>query len=240
MQKTPLLPVDVIIPALDEESTVGWVIDAIPKNAVRRIIVADNGSRDRTALVAREHGAEVVHTPHKGYGHASLAALATIPVQDSVVLWLVADGSDNPSEIPVVAGPVARGEVDLCMGSRVLGEVQPGAMTAMQKYGSAFAAAVITARFAVRTTDLGPFRAIHRRCLEQMNMQDKTWGWTIEMQVKAARMGLRCKEVPVQWGHRLGGKPKVAGTLKGTLGASRKIGSWMLGAVFGSRFDPTS
>ncbi len=232
------LPIDVIIPALDEERTIGAVIDEIPRGFVRRIIVADNGSRDQTAQIALAHGAEVVHTPNKGYGYASLAALEAIEVGDSVVVWLVGDGSDDPRQLPTVAGPVARGEVELCLGSRVLGTVEPGAMTGMQKYGSAFAAAVITARFAVRTTDLGPFRAIHRRAIERLEMRDKTWGWTIEMQVKAARMGMRTREVPVAWRQRRGGQPKVAGTLKGTLGASRKIGAWMLAALLGAGFDP--
>jgi glycosyltransferase involved in cell wall biosynthesis len=233
-----MLPIDVIIPALDEQSTIGGVLDEINREHVRRVIVADNGSRDDTVQVARAHGAEIATAAHRGYGHASLAALAMIAVQDSVVLWLVADGSDDPSELLTVAGPVARGEVDLCVGSRMLGTVEHGAMTAMQRHGSAFAAAVIAARFGVPTTDLGPYRAIHRVALERLDMRDTTWGWTIEMQVKAARAGLRSKEVAVSWRHRKGGQPKVAGTLRGTLGASHKIGSWMLAAVLGPALDP--
>jgi glycosyltransferase involved in cell wall biosynthesis len=229
-------PVDLIIPARNEEECIAGVLDELPREALRRVIVVDNGSTDRTAERALSCGAEVIRCDREGYGNASLAALATIPVADSVVLWMVADGSDDPADLAAVAGPVARAEVDLCVGTRTRAE--PGAMTATQRYGSAFAAAALTARFGVKTTDLGPFRAIRRDAIEALGMRDTTWGWTIEMQLKALREGLSVREVEVGWRHRRGGAPKVAGTLRGTLGASKKILSWMTAAALGPRFDP--
>ncbi len=229
--------VDLIIPARNEEECIGAVLDGLCRDKLRRVIVVDNGSTDRTAIIARERGAEVIRCDREGYGNASLAALAEIPVQDSVVAWMVADGSDDPEDVERVAAPVARGDVDLCLGTRT--RVEPGAMTATQKYGSAFAAAVLTARFGVETTDLGPLRAIRRDKLDQLAMRDATWGWTIEMQVKALRAGLSVREVEVAWRNRRGGAPKVSGTLRGTIGASKKILSWMTAAALGPRFDPT-
>ncbi len=233
-----LRPVDVIIPARDEAETIGGVLDEIPRALVRRIVVVDNGSRDRTGEIARARGVDVVRCDREGYGNASLAALAHLPVDDSVVLWLVADGSDDPAELARVSGPVARGEVDLCIGARSRDTIDPGAMTPTQRYGTAFAVGVLSARFRVRVTDLGPFRAIRRDALERLAMRDTTWGWTIEMQVKALRAGLSVREVPVRWRPRRGGAPKVSGTLRGTLGASRKILAWMAAALVGPALDP--
>lgn len=228
--------VDLIIPARNEEECIERVLDELPRGRFRRTIVVDNGSADRTAERARAMGVEVVRCELEGYGNASLAALATIPVSDSVVLWMVADGSDDPSDIDAVVGPVERGEADLCIGART--RAHTGSMTATQRYGSAFAAAVLSARFRSRVRDLGPFRAVRRDVLESLAMRDTTWGWTIEMQVKAMRAGLTIREVDVGWRARLAGTPKVAGTLRGTLGASKKILSWMAAATLGPRFDP--
>lgn len=228
--------IDLIIPARNEEECIGSVLDELPRDRLRRIIVVDNGSADRTAQIARDRGAEVVPCAREGYGNASLAALATIPVADSVVLWMVADGSDDAREIDRVALPVARGEADLCIGRRT--RVEPGAMSATQRYGSAFAALILRTRFQTDTRDLGPFRAIRRDRLEALAMRDPTWGWTIEMQVKALRAGLSIREVDVAWRNRRAGTQKVSGTLRGTIGASRKILSWMTAAALGPRFDP--
>lgn len=230
-------PVDVIIPARDEAATVGDVVRALARESVRRVVVADNGSADGTADVARAAGATVVHAPVAGYGHACLAALASLP-RDGVVAFLVADGSDDPAELGRVVAPLHEGRADLVIGSRTRGVIEPGAMPPWQRGGSLFAAAVLTLRYGALVTDLGPYRAIRREALDALAMRDRTYGWTLEMQIKAARAGLRVVEVPVSWRRRRGGAPKVAGTLRGTLGATKKILAWLDGAVRGPDHDP--
>jgi glycosyltransferase involved in cell wall biosynthesis len=232
----------VLIPARDEADTIAAVVRAIPRALARRVIVIDNGSRDDTARRAREAGAVVVDAPHAGYGNACLAALdwlrADDPAGDPVLAFMVADGSDDPRELPRITDPVLAGRADLVIGSRTRGYVEPGAMPPWQRGGSLFAAAVLTARYGTLVTDLGPFRAARRRTLDALALRDPTYGWTLEMQIKAARAGLRIEEVPVAWRCRRGGSPKVAGTLRGTLGASRMILAWLDGAVRGPDHDP--
>lgn len=232
------LVVDVIVPARDEEATISDVVRAIPPGLVRHVVVADNGSRDATAARALEAGARVVREPSPGYGAACLAALASFPADGDAVAFLVADGSDDPAELPRVLAPLAEGRADLVVGSRFLGAIEPGAMPTFQRAGNAVATAGLTLRFGRRVTDLGPFRAIRRDALASLGMRDRTWGWTLEMQVKAARAGLRVVEVPVSWRNRRGGAPKIGGTLKGSLAASRVILSWLGAAALGPRFDP--
>jgi glycosyltransferase involved in cell wall biosynthesis len=234
---TPLV-VDVIIPARDEEDTIAAVVEAIPAGLVRRVVVADNGSRDATAARAEAAGARVVHEPSPGYGAACLAALASLPEDGDVVAFLVADGSDDPAELARVLEPLRAGRADLVVGSRFLGVIEPGAMPPFQRVGNAVATGGLTLRYGRRVTDLGPFRAIRRDALRALAMRDRTWGWTMEMQIKAARAGLRVEEVPVSWRNRRGGAPKIGGTLKGSLAASRVILSWLGAAVLGPRFDP--
>jgi len=229
--------VDVIIPARDEAATIGAVVRGIPRAWVRQVVVVDNGSRDETAAEARDAGAVVVACPVPGYGRACLAALETLP-RDGIVAFMVADGSDDPRELPRLLDPILADAADLVIGSRILGYIEPGAMPPWQSIGSRVAAAGISLRFGQRVTDLGPFRAIRRDCLDALAMHDPTYGWTLEMQIKAARAGLRVREVPVAWRRRRGGEPKVAGTLKGTLGASRMILAWLLGAFRGPAYDP--
>ncbi len=230
--------VDVIIPARDEAVTIADVVRAIPRPLVTRVTVADNGSTDGTGDRAREAGALVVREDRPGYGNACLAAIGSLPPDADVLVFLVADGSDDPAEIPAVIAPIVEGRADLVIGSRLRGAVEPGAMTRFQRAGSLFAAAVLTVRYGTVTTDLGPFRAIRREPLGALGMRDRTYGWTLEMQVKAARAGLRVVEVPVSWRHRRGGQPKVTGTLRGTLGATRMILAWLRGAVLGPGHDP--
>ena len=231
-----------LIPARDEAPTIAAVVRGIPRALVRRVIVIDNGSRDDTARRALDAGAIVVAAPLAGYGNACLAALAWLraddPVDDPVLAFMVADGSDDPRELPRLADPVLAGRADLVIGSRPRGFIEPGAMPPWQRGGSLFAAAVLSARFGARVTDLGPFRAIRRRTLDALAMRDPTYGWTLEMQIKAARAGLRIAEAPVAWRHRRGGTPKVAGTLRGTIGATRAILAWLDGAVRGPAHDP--
>jgi glycosyltransferase involved in cell wall biosynthesis len=232
------LVVDVIIPARDEEQALPAVLAAIPRSLVRHVVVADNASRDRTGDVARSHGALVVREMSPGYGSACLAALAALPHDGDVVVFMVADGSDDPSELPRVLQPLQDNLADLVIGSRTLGVVEPGAMPAFQRIGNAVACAGLRVRFGGNPTDLGPFRAIRRTTLRELGMQDRTWGWTIEMQVKAARQHVRVTEVPVSWRNRRAGEPKIGGTLRGSLAASKVILSWLRGAMFGPMFDP--
>lgn len=234
--------VDVLIPARDEAPTIAAVVRGVPRALVRRVIVIDNGSRDDTARRACDAGAVVVPAPAAGYGNACLAAMAWLraddPADDPVLAFMVADGSDDPRELPRLTDPVLEGRADLVIGSRTRGYVEPGAMPPWQRGGSLLAAALLTARFGATVTDLGPFRAIRRSTLDALGMRDPTYGWTLEMQIKAARAGLRVAEAPVAWRHRRGGTPKVAGTLRGTLGASRMILAWLDGAVRGPDHDP--
>ncbi len=215
--------VDVIIPALDEERALPHVLAEIPRGEVRRVVVADNGSRDRTALVAREGGAEVVSEPRRGYGAACLRALAHLAADPpEVVVFLDGDRSDCPAELPRLLAPIERGEAELVVGSRTLGRAERGSLTAQQRAGNAVACAALRVLYRVRYSDLGPFRAIRWEALEALEMRDLDYGWTVEMQVKAARRGLRHAEVPVTYRRRIGDS-KVSGTLRGTLGASKKI-----------------
>ena len=215
--------VDVVIPALDEEQALPDVLRDLPRALVRRVIVADNGSRDRTADVARAGGAEVVREDRKGYGAACLAALGRLAGDPpDVVVFLDADRSDDPTELPALLEPIARGEADFVLGSRTLGTRERGALTPQQIVGNRVACAALRILYRARYTDLGPFRAIRWDALSRLAMEDRNWGWTVEMQIKAARAGLRHREVPVRYRRRIG-VSKVSGTVRGTIGASGKI-----------------
>lgn len=229
----------VIVPAKDEAATVGDVVREVP-GWVSRVIVVDNGSVDGTAEVARAAGATVLRSDRVGYGAACLAALDHLRAlgEDPVVAFMVADGSDDPRELPRVVDPVREGRADLVIGSRTRGYVTPGAMPAWQRAGSLFAAGVLTLRYGSLVTDLGPMRAIRRSTLDALSMRDPSYGWTLEMQIKAARAGLRVIEAPVSWRPRRAGEPKVGGTWKGSLGASKRILAWLGGAIGGASRDP--
>jgi glycosyltransferase involved in cell wall biosynthesis len=215
--------VDVIIPALDEERALPHVLREIPRPPVRRVIVADNGSRDRTAIVAREGGAEVVHEPERGYGAACLRAIEHLRADPpEIVVFLDGDRSDRPGELPSLLAPIERGDAELVIGSRTLGDRERGSLTPQQVVGNAIACAALRVLYRARYTDLGPFRAIRWRTLLALDMRDRNYGWTVEMQIKAARMKIAHAEVPVSYRRRIGAS-KVSGTLRGTLGASRKI-----------------
>ncbi len=201
----------------------GLVLDLLPSPPVRRVIVVDNGSTDETARVAREHGATVVHEPHRGYGAACLKgidALASDP--PDVVLFLDADLSDDPTEAGSVLRPILEGTADLVIGSRVLGEREPGALASHARFGNWLATRLLAALHGARYTDLGPFRAIRYDALLALGMKDRDFGWTMEMQIKAARQGLRHAEVPVRYRRRTG-RSKISGTLAGSVRAGAKI-----------------
>jgi glycosyltransferase involved in cell wall biosynthesis len=215
--------VAVVIPALDEEASIGRVLADIPPPFQGRVLVVDNGSRDATVDVARAGGATVLHQPRRGYGAAcrkGLSALAADPPR--VVVFLDGDYSDYPEQMGRVAGPVLDGEADLVIGSRVLGERERGALAVQARFGNALATHLIRLFFGVRFTDLGPFRAVSWAALDRLGMADQDYGWTVEMQVKAAKRGLRCREVPVSYRRRIG-RSKVTGTMRGVAGAGTKI-----------------
>lgn len=221
--------VAVVIPALDEEAALPGVLDGLRRAAregfsLREIVVADNGSTDRTADVAEACGARVVHEPRRGYGAACLAALAALrSAPPDVVVFIDADGSDEPAELSDVMRPIVDGRADLVIGSRLLGRAEPGALTPVQSFGNGLSAVLMRFFYGARFSDLGPFRAIRWSSLERLGMRDRDYGWTVEMQTRALRAGLACVEVPVTYRRRAGGRSKVAGTVRGVVGAGWKI-----------------
>lgn len=220
--------IDVLIPAYNEEKSLPLVLADIPKNLIRQIIVCDNGSKDGTADVAQAGGALVIHQPERGYGNACLAGiryLQNLPPseQPDIVVFLDGDYSDYPTELPNVVAPILEEGKDMVIGSRSKGGLQPGAMTLPQRFGNWLAPLLIRWFYGYRFSDLGPFRAIRWDKLLALQMADKNFGWTVEMQVKAAKMKLNCVEVPVRYRKRAGGKSKVSGTIRGTILAGWKI-----------------
>lgn len=218
--------VDVVIPAFNEQNAISKVLKDIPAEWVRRVIVCDNNSSDKTARIAKKMGAIVVSEPRPGYGYACLKCLNYIAESDfpepDIVVFLDADYSDYPQQMDRLIKPIIEEEMDLVIGSRALGKREAGSMTPQQVFGNWIATRLIRWIYGYRFTDLGPFRAIKYSCLLSMNMSDKTYGWTVEMQVKAAKMKLNCLEMPVDYKKRIG-LSKVSGTVKGTLGAGWKI-----------------
>lgn len=217
--------VNVIIPAFNEELSIVKVVTAIPKNVVNDIIVVDNASTDDTAAKADQAGATVLHQPRRGYGNACLTGIAycrkQVPNPD-IVVFLDGDFSDFPEEIPSLIEPITTGNADLVIGSRVLGNREHGSITVQQIFGNWLATRLMRLFFKARFTDLGPFRAIRFSSLLDLDMQDPTYGWTIEMQIKAAKQKLRFMEVPVRYRRRIG-VSKISGTVKGTIMAGYKI-----------------
>ena len=214
------LTIAVVIPALNEERAIGRVLAEIP-GWVDRVIVADNGSTDRTADIARAAGARIVAEPEPGYGAACLAGLTEIGEAD-VVVFLDGDYSDHPEEMVALVDPIAAGTAEMVIGSRVLGVREAGALTPQQRFGNWLATTLIRLIWGARFTDLGPFRAIRASALGRLAMSDRTYGWTVEMQIKAAIAGLRTIEVPVRYRRRIG-VSKISGTIKGTIKAGWKI-----------------
>jgi glycosyltransferase involved in cell wall biosynthesis len=217
----------VIIPALDEEEAITAVVAAIDRSIVDRVIVVDNGSKDQTKKRAEKAGAEVLSEPRRGYGSACLTGIAAAKEAD-VLVFLDGDGSDDPNEIPAMLGFMRAKDAEMVIGSRVLGAAEPGALSPLQSFGNALTCSLVRFMWGVKYTDLGPFRAVRRPALLKLDMTDPDFGWTIEMQVKAAQQGLKVVEMPVDYRRRRAGRSKISGTLSG----SYKAGKTILGYVF--------
>lgn len=221
------MTVAVLIPALNEERSIGRVLSDIPRDVVDRIVVVDNGSTDSTASIARSAGAVVVSETERGYGAAcqrGLAFLADDP--PDVVVFLDGDYSDHPDELPMVVRPILTGDADLVIGSRTAGASERGALLPQARVGNALACFLIRLFWNTRYTDLGPFRAVSWDSLTALDMQDRGYGWTVEMQIKAARRGFRVVEVPVSYRKRIG-QSKISGTVSGSV----KAGAWILWTI---------
>jgi len=217
--------ISVIIPALNEEKSIGLVVrDLLATKYKMQIIVCDNGSTDATAEVARRAGALVVHETQRGYGAACLSALRCVNATAEAIAFIDADYSDFPEELPKLIDPILVGTADLMIGSRTASGArrEKGSLTVQQRFGNWLATFLIRIFFGMRYSDLGPFRAISQAALAQIDMRDTNFGWTVEMQVKAAKLKLRVQEVPVSYRKRIG-QSKISGTIKGTIMAGYVI-----------------
>jgi len=226
MAKNSPVQIRVIIPALNEQGSIGKVVQHLPAQHIQQVIVVNNGSTDDTAAVAAQAGATVLDQPQPGYGNACLKGmdyLAQLPPNSTdIVVFIDGDFSDHPEELPQVVAPILDGQADMVIGSRALGQRQRGSMTMPQVFGNWLATRLLKLLYNVSFTDLGPFRAIRYDKLLALGMKDQNYGWTVEMQLKAARQKLRCTEVPVTYRKRIG-TSKVSGTVKGTVMAGYKI-----------------
>lgn len=217
--------IDVIIPAFNEAEAVGLVLRDIPKELVRNIVVVDNNSNDRTREVAEKAGAIVVAQPEQGYGAACLKGMEFLSSQEilsDIIVFLDADYSDYPMEMYQLVDPILKGEAELVIGSRSLGNRERGSMMPQQIFGNWLATKMMKAIYGARFSDLGPFRAISREALEIIDMKDRDYGWTVEMQVKALKKKIPYTEIPVKYRKRKG-VSKITGTIKGTVMAGYKI-----------------
>ena len=216
--------VSVIIPALNEEEPIAGVVhECFETNIPSEIVVVDNGSTDRTAERARGARAKVVSEPRHGYGRACLAGIRALGSESEIVVFLDSDGSDCPEFMKQLVDPIAAGTHDFVIGSRTRGKREPGSMNFQQIFAGRLAGWLMSILYRVRYTDMCPFRAIGRDALATLSMKEETYGWNLEMQMKAARRGLRILEVPVNHRRRSGGVSKVSGTLRGTCAAGARI-----------------
>ena len=213
--------ISIIIPAFNEESSIGLVLDALPQDKINEIIVVNNNSTDDTARVATAHGARVVEEPQKGYGSACLKGIDELNAPD-IVVFLDGDFSDFPEEIVELVSPIEKGDADFVLGSRMILPESRRALLPQARYGNRLAVFLIKLFFNYSFTDLGPFRAIRYSSLMAIGMQDIDFGWTVEMQIKAVKNGLRIQELPVKYRERIG-ISKITGTVSGTFKAGTKI-----------------
>ena len=218
------MPIALVIPALDEELAIGPILGAVDRSLVRDVIVGDNGSRDATADVARTAGAVVVRVGERGYGAACAGALEQLADDVDIVVFMDADGSDDPREIASLLAPIVNQQADFVVGARV--HVDQGALTPQQRFGNWLATRLIAKIYGHRYTDLGPFRAIRRELLDDIAMKDRRYGWTVDMQIRALQLGAQVAEVPVTCRRRVG-KSKISGTVTGVA----KAAFWILWTI---------
>ena len=212
-----------IIPALNEAESIGLVLNRVPSGLFFQIIVVDNGSNDGTSEVAQAAGAEVVREPQRGYGQACLAGLTHLAPEIRAVAFMDADLSDDPTDLERLVRLFEEGKWDMIIGSRVLGSPEPGSLTPLQRFGNWLTTYLIRKLWHVSFTDLGPMRILSRQALSRLKLQDRDFGWNVEMQAKAARLRLRLREIPVKYSRRRLGKSKISGTLRGSFRAGVKI-----------------
>ena len=210
-----------MIPALNEEESLGYVLEAVDMDLLSEIILVDGGSSDRTIEIAREYGAHVVQEPRREYGRACATGVAH--AQGEIVIFLDADGADDPRQIPSLITPIIKERVDMVLGSRLAGNIYPGAMPWHQKFGNQLSAGLIRLIYGLPISDLSPFRSVLRSKLLELDMQEMTYGWPTEMITKSARKGWRIQEVPVDYHPRIGGRSKISGTVRGTILATYYI-----------------
>ena len=215
--------ISVIIAALNEEATIGSVINSVPKNLADEIVVVDNGSKDRTAEIAAAAGARVVKEPVPGYGRAFRAGLRSVSTKCEIVVFLDGDGSDCPEMMDRLVTPITEGKADFVIGSRTRGNREPGSMIFHQVVAGYMIGFMLRLLYGVRSTDMGPFRAIRRDTLESLELREETYGWPLEMQMRAAQAGVPTIEVPVDYRRRAGGDSKIAGTVRGSVLAATRI-----------------
>jgi glycosyltransferase involved in cell wall biosynthesis len=215
--------ISVLIPALNEEEPIGAVLRAIPAGLVDEVLVVDNGSTDRTAERAREAGARVISEPRRGYGRACRAGVAALRADCAIVVFLDGDGSDCPELMSRLIEPIRAGEEDFVIGSRIRGRREPGSMNAQQIVAGYLAGMLLRLLYGASYTDMCPFRAIRRDALARLGMAEPTYGWNLEMQMRAAMAGIKILEVPVDHRNRQGGRSKVSGSMSGTLRAAGRI-----------------
>jgi len=220
-QRKPFI--SVIIAALNEEAAIAQVIDSVPKSLADEIVVVDNGSKDRTAEVASTAGARVVKELTPGYGRAFRAGLRSISDECEIVVFLDGDGSDCPEMMDRLVTPIIEGTADFVIGSRTRGRREPGSMNFHQVLAGYMVGFVLRILYGVHSTDMGPFRAIRRDTLDRLGLREETYGWPLEMQMRAARARVRTMEVPVDYRRRAGGHSKIAGSVRGSVLAATRI-----------------
>ena len=225
--------VSVIIPALNEEEPIAAVVrECLATGLPNEVIVVDNGSTDRTAERARKAGARVVAESKPGYGRACMAGIRALSPESDVVVFLDGDGSDCPEFVNQLVDPIIAEKYDFVIGSRTRGQREPGSMNFQQVLSGRVAGLILGLLYGVRYTDMCPFRAIRRDALDRLGMREPTYGWNLEMQMRAARVGLRILELPVNHRCRSGGQSKVSGTLRGTFVAGTRIITTLLRIAF--------